>query len=124
MVVMDESENLASNSPLHTAPLHSGQYGGQHNGTGQQNGQMRTTTRPVQCPAQWPVCGENNGKFNGQYNGMAISQHAGKWPFAQMGLGGWGLGLVNLNKCCEVYRTLRLRPWCRGRGQGCGATAN
>ena len=34
------------------------------------------------------------------------------------GLGlGLGLGLVKLSNRCKVYHTLRLRPWCRGRGR-------
>ena len=41
---------------------------------------------------------------------VRLHRWAGGW--------GWGLGLVDLSDLREVYHTLRLRPWCRGRGRG------
>ena len=37
--------------------------------------------------------------------------------WAGAGAGAGGLGLVDLSDLREVYHTLRLRPWCRGRGR-------
>ena len=46
---------------------------------------------------------------------VRLHRWAGGWGW---GWGwGWGLGLVNLSDHGEVYHTLRLRPWCRGRGR-------